>query len=189
MTIVPKVAANPTSKEPSIAIRLVIISPIDEGATGVRPATAVGAYGSRPIATMRASFAVLLQLALSHRAGIFGFVVRLSVFNSQTIWLSEQAYWQVKLRLDLKVTALGKTQFKNQDPPSHCLIENIQTALSQQLFNVAIAECEADVEPNGVLDEAMPELVAANEIFMRHHIEAATIVVTKPCRIFDAVRA
>jgi class 3 adenylate cyclase len=30
-----------------------------------------------------------------------------------TICLSEQAYWQVKGRLDLKVTDLGATQLKN----------------------------------------------------------------------------
>jgi adenylate cyclase len=34
-----------------------------------------------------------------------------------TICLSEQAYWQVKGRLDLKVTDLGATQLKNIAEP------------------------------------------------------------------------
>jgi class 3 adenylate cyclase len=36
-----------------------------------------------------------------------------------TICLSEQAYWQVKGRLDLKVTDLGATQLKNIAEPIH----------------------------------------------------------------------
>jgi adenylate cyclase len=36
-----------------------------------------------------------------------------------TICLSEQAYWQVKGRLDLKVTDLGATQLKNISEPIH----------------------------------------------------------------------
>jgi hypothetical protein len=35
------------------------------------------------------------------------------------ICLSEQAYWQVKGRLDLKVTDLGATQLKNIAEPIH----------------------------------------------------------------------
>src|SRR6516225_9312011 len=35
------------------------------------------------------------------------------------ICLSEQAYWQVKGRLDLKVTDLGNTQLKNIAEPIH----------------------------------------------------------------------
>ena len=36
-----------------------------------------------------------------------------------TICLSEQAYWQVKGRLDLKVTDLGNTTLKNIAEPIH----------------------------------------------------------------------
>jgi TolB-like protein len=41
------------------------------------------------------------------------------VANPGTICLSEQAYWQVKGRLDLKVTDLGPTQLKNIAEPIH----------------------------------------------------------------------
>jgi hypothetical protein len=34
---------------------------------------------------------------------------------------------------------------KLQDPSSHRLVGDIQPALSQQIFHVAIAECEPDV--------------------------------------------
>jgi TolB-like protein/Tfp pilus assembly protein PilF len=42
-----------------------------------------------------------------------------SVAKPGTICLSEQAYWQVKGRLDLKVTDLGATQLKNIAEPIH----------------------------------------------------------------------
>jgi TolB-like protein len=41
------------------------------------------------------------------------------VANPGTICLSEQAYWQVKGRLDLKATDLGATQLKNIAEPIH----------------------------------------------------------------------
>jgi adenylate cyclase len=44
---------------------------------------------------------------------------RLSVAKPGAICLSEQAYWQVKGRLDLKVMDLGATQLKNIAEPIH----------------------------------------------------------------------
>jgi hypothetical protein len=41
------------------------------------------------------------------------------VARAGTICLSEQAYWQVKGRLDLKITDLGNTQLKNIAEPIH----------------------------------------------------------------------
>jgi hypothetical protein len=39
-------------------------------------------------------------------------------------------------------------------------IGDIQTALRQQIFDVAIAEGETNIEPNGVPDDRRRELVA-----------------------------
>src|SRR6476660_5059999 len=42
-----------------------------------------------------------------------------SIAAPSTICLSEQAYWQVKSRLDLAVTDLGSTRLKNIAEPVH----------------------------------------------------------------------
>jgi hypothetical protein len=47
-----------------------------------------------------------------------------------------------------------------QNPSPHRFIGDIQTALREQLFDVAIAEGETDIEPNGVPDDRRRELVA-----------------------------
>jgi len=47
-----------------------------------------------------------------------------------------------------------------QYPSSHRLVGHIQTTLSEQILDVAIAEREADIEPNGMLDNCRRELVA-----------------------------
>jgi hypothetical protein len=49
---------------------------------------------------------------------------------------------------------------KLQDPSSHRLVGDIQPALSQHIFNVAIAEREPDIEPHGVPDDLGRELMA-----------------------------
>jgi hypothetical protein len=40
-----------------------------------------------------------------------------------------------------------------QNPSPHRFVGDIQTALSEQIFCVAIAERETDIEPNGVPDD------------------------------------
>ena len=47
-----------------------------------------------------------------------------------------------------------------QNPSPHRLVGDIQTALREQIFDVAIAERETDIEPNGVPDDRRRELVA-----------------------------
>jgi hypothetical protein len=47
-----------------------------------------------------------------------------------------------------------------QDSSSHRFIGDIQTALREQIFNVAIAERETYIKPNGVPDDRRRELVA-----------------------------
>jgi hypothetical protein len=47
-----------------------------------------------------------------------------------------------------------------QYPSPHRLVGDMQPALSEQIFNVAIAECETDIKPNGVPDDRRRELVA-----------------------------
>ena len=55
------------------------------------------------------------------------------------ICLSEQAYWQVKARLDIAVSDLGATQLKNIDEPVR--------AFSLQVGLPAQAKPAAPVEP------------------------------------------
>jgi hypothetical protein len=47
---------------------------------------------------------------------------------------------------------LGDQWPEPQDPPSHSFVGEIQSALSEQVFDVAIAERETQIEPNGVPD-------------------------------------
>jgi hypothetical protein len=47
----------------------------------------------------------------------------------------------------------GESPPELQNPPSHCLVGDIQTALREQIVRVAIAERETDVEPNGIADD------------------------------------
>ena len=47
-----------------------------------------------------------------------------------------------------------------QDPASHRLVGDIQPTLRERTFDVAIAEREAHIEPNGVPDDHRRELMA-----------------------------
>ena len=46
---------------------------------------------------------------------------------------------------------IGPTEF--QDPPSNCLIRDVETTLGKQVLNVPIAQRETAIEPDGMLDE------------------------------------
>ena len=46
------------------------------------------------------------------------------------------------------------------NPSPHRFVGDIQTALREQIFDVAIAERETDIEPNSVPDDHRGELVA-----------------------------
>jgi hypothetical protein len=54
----------------------------------------------------------------------------------------------------------GEQRPELQNPSPHRFIGGIQTALRRQIFDVAIAEPETDIEPNGVPDDRRPELMA-----------------------------
>jgi hypothetical protein len=54
----------------------------------------------------------------------------------------------------------GEQRPELQYPSSHRFVGDVQTALRKQILDVAIAEREADVEPNGVSDNRRRELVA-----------------------------
>jgi hypothetical protein len=47
-----------------------------------------------------------------------------------------------------------------QDPSPHRFVGDIQTALRKQIFDVAIAERETHIQPNGVPDDRRRELMA-----------------------------
>jgi hypothetical protein len=55
---------------------------------------------------------------------------------------------------------LGEQWPELQDPSPHRFVRDIQAALSEQIFDVAIAQREADIEPNRVPDNHRRELVA-----------------------------
>jgi hypothetical protein len=54
----------------------------------------------------------------------------------------------------------GEQRPELQSPSRHSFVGDIQTALGEQIFDVAIAERETDVEPNGMAVIAGGELVA-----------------------------
>jgi hypothetical protein len=47
----------------------------------------------------------------------------------------------------------GEQWPKLQNPSPHRFVGDIQTALGKQIFDVAIAERETEIEPNGVPDD------------------------------------
>jgi hypothetical protein len=49
---------------------------------------------------------------------------------------------------------------KLQNPSPHRFVGDIQTALRKQIFDVAIAERETHIQPNGVPDDRRRELMA-----------------------------
>jgi hypothetical protein len=49
---------------------------------------------------------------------------------------------------------------KPQNPSPHRFVGDIQTALRKQIFDVAIAERETQIEPNGVADDRRRKLMA-----------------------------
>jgi hypothetical protein len=54
----------------------------------------------------------------------------------------------------------GKQGPELQDPSPHCFVGDIQPTLSEQVFDVAIAERETQIEPNSVPDNRKRKLVA-----------------------------
>jgi hypothetical protein len=54
----------------------------------------------------------------------------------------------------------GETRPELQDPRSHRFVGDIQPTLGEQIFDVAIAERETHIEPNGVPDNRRRKPVA-----------------------------
>jgi hypothetical protein len=54
----------------------------------------------------------------------------------------------------------GEQRSEFQDPSPHRFVRNIQTALREQIFDVAIAERETHIQPNGVPDDRRRKLMA-----------------------------
>src|SRR5271166_26417 len=54
----------------------------------------------------------------------------------------------------------GEQRPEFQDPSPHRLVGDIEPTLGEQVFDVAIAERETDIEPNGVPNDRRGELVA-----------------------------
>ena len=54
----------------------------------------------------------------------------------------------------------GEQRSELQNPSPHRFVGDIQTALREQIFDVAIAEREAHIKPNGVPDDRRRELMA-----------------------------
>jgi adenylate cyclase len=72
-----------------------------------------------------------------------------------TICLSEQAYWQVKGRLDLKVTDLGATQLKNISEPIHVYsLEVGQPAQTKPVPSATVADQATSVASKRLIGSA-----------------------------------
>jgi hypothetical protein len=74
---------------------------------------------------------------------------------------------------------------------SHRFVGDIQPTLSEQIFNVAIAEREADAEPSAVPDNCRRELVAASETssaILPTEPQSATVPVTEPSGLLHLFR-
>jgi hypothetical protein len=54
----------------------------------------------------------------------------------------------------------GEQRPECQYPSPHRFVGDIQSALREQIFDVAITECETQIQPNGVPDDRRRELVA-----------------------------
>jgi hypothetical protein len=54
----------------------------------------------------------------------------------------------------------GEQRPKFQNPSPHRFVGDIQTALRKQIFDVAIAEGETQIQPNGVPDNRRRKLMA-----------------------------
>ena len=54
----------------------------------------------------------------------------------------------------------GEQRPELQDPSPHRLVGDIQPTLREQIFDVAIAERETHIKPNGVRDDRRRELAA-----------------------------
>jgi hypothetical protein len=63
----------------------------------------------------------------------------------------------------------GEQQSELQDPPSHRFVGHIEPTLSEQIFDVAIAERETHIEPHACRMIAGGNWWRANEIVIRHH--------------------
>src|SRR5712671_1732060 len=48
-----------------------------------------------------------------------------------------------------------------QNPPPHRLIGDIEAAFSEELFHVAVAQCEPEIKPNRMLDDRRRKAMAA----------------------------
>src|SRR5271167_3958916 len=78
----------------------------------------------------------------------------------------------------------SEQQSELQDPSPHCFVRDIQSTLSEQIFDVAITEGETNIEPNCVSDDRRGELMAGK----RYHAilpagsRRATVAVTKPAQ-------
>ena len=53
-----------------------------------------------------------------------------------------------------------------EDPLPDCLVGDVETAFGEQLLNVAVAQREAQIQPDGVLDDegrkAMPTIAGCD---------------------------
>src|SRR5208283_2633018 len=73
-----------------------------------------------------------------------------------------------------------------QEPSPHRFVRDIQSTLSEQIFDVAITKGETNIEPNRVSDDRRGELVAGRTrsscAILPADSRRATVAVTKPAR-------
>src|SRR5712692_2754108 len=74
--------------------------------------------------------------------------------------------------------ALREGRSELQHPPPHRLVRDVQTALPQQILNVAVAQGEAEIDPYRVLDDRGRKLVPS--IRDRSHPQTLRCDLTRP---------
>ena len=80
---------------------------------------------------------------------------------------------------------LERTMARTSTPTVARFVGYIEPTLSEQIFDVAIAEHETHIQPNGVPDDRRRKLVAGKRDRHRHHTRKprrATVAVTEPQR-------
>ena len=86
----------------------------------------------------------------------------------------------------------GEQRPEFQNPSSHRFVGDIQTALGEQILDVAIAEREADIEPNGVPDDRRRESgggqMRSSSAILPVEPQPATVPVTTPAQVLAYIR-
>jgi TolB-like protein/class 3 adenylate cyclase/Tfp pilus assembly protein PilF len=97
-----------------------------------------------------------------------------------TICLSEQAYWQVKGRLDLKVTDLGKTPLKNIVEPVHAYSVEVGKPVQAKPIKSAVPTRRSLLAPLATAIAALLVVIAGGGWWFLNANRAASVASNAP---------